>query len=149
MARDLSPWSGGRSQSPAEFLKDSFGNGFLDDFFNHSFFSGFSSTMRTDIKENDDDYVLEVEMPGFSKEHIRVECVQGRITISARHVRQEEEGRENMLRQERHFGRVSRSYSFDGIDEEGVHAEYRDGILKISVPKQHQSTPGRKQIDIH
>lgn len=149
MRKDLSHWTPGRSLMPAEFLKGTFGDGFLEDFFNHSFMAGFSSTMRTDVKETDDAYLLEVEMPGYSKEHIQVECMNGRVAVSAQHMQQNEDKNPNYLRQERHYGKVSRSYAFEGIDEERVSAEYKDGILRINVPKQQESIQRRKQIDIH
>lgn len=149
MRKDLSPWSPGRSMMPSEFLKGTFGNGFLEDFFNNSFMAGFSSTMRTDVKEAEGSYILEIEMPGYNKEDIRVECMDGRLTVSAQHAQQSEEHRQNVLRQERHYGKISRSYNFEGIDEEMVSAEYKDGILKITVPKQQESTQRKKMIDIH
>lgn len=149
MRRDVSLWSSGRGLAPVDFIKDTFGSGFLDDFFNRSFMAGFSSPMRTDIKETENSYIMEIEMPGFSKDNIRVECVEGRIKVSAQHTRETDENRPNLVRQERHYGRISRSYSFEEINEERVSAEYKDGILRIDVPKQHESTPGLKKIEIH
>ncbi|HCF49100.1 MAG TPA: Hsp20/alpha crystallin family protein [Syntrophomonas sp.] len=149
MRRDLSHWSPGKSMMPSEFLKGTFGNSFLEDFFNNSFMAGFSSTMRTDIREAQGSYILEIEMPGYSKEDIKVECVDGRITVSAQHMKQMEQENQNVIRQERHYGRVARSYSFEGIDEEMVRAEYKDGILRINIPQQQESTRRKKQIDIH
>lgn len=149
MKKDLSPWSPGRSMMPSEFLKGTFGSGFLEDFFNNSFMAGFSSTMRTDVKESEGNYILEIEMPGYNKEDIRVECMDGRVTVSAQHTQHSEENRHNVLRQERHYGKISRSYNFEGIDEEMVSAEYKDGILRITVPKQQESTQRKKMIDIH
>lgn len=149
MRKDLGPWSPGRSMMPSEFLKGTFGNGFLEDFFNNSFMAGFSSTMRTDVKEAEDNYILEIEMPGYAREDIQVVCTDGRVTVSAQHMQQNEEQKQNMLRQERYWGKVSRSYNFEGIDEEMVSAEYKDGILKITVPKRQGSTQRKKMIDIH
>lgn len=149
MRKDLSPWSPGKSMMPSEFLKGTFGTGFLEDFFNNSFMAGFSSTMRTDVKEAEGNYILEIEMPGYSKEDIRVECIDGRVTVFAQHMPHSEEQGQNVLRQERHYGKVSRSYNFEGIDEEMVSAEYKDGILKITVPKQQQSMQRKKMIDIN
>lgn len=149
MRRDMMPWTPGKSLMPSEFFKGTYGTSFLEDFFNNSFMAGFSSAMRTDVKENDSSYILEVEMPGFQKENIRIECSDGRMTISAEHTQQDEEKKPSYIRQERHYGRVSRSFSFEGIDEDQVSAEYKDGILRITVPKQREPHKQSKQIDIH
>ena len=148
MRRDLSPWSPAKSSMSPDLVRGNFIGSFLEDFFNNSFMAGFSSPMRTDIKESQDDYVLEIEMPGYVKEDIRVECMDGRITVSAHHLHQRDEEQQNYIRQERHHGKVSRSYSFDDIDEEMVRAEYKEGILKITVPKLKESMQLRKQLDI-
>lgn len=146
---DLSPWSPAKSTMTPDLFRGSFVSNFLEDFFNNSFMAGFSSPMRTDIKETQDNYILEIEMPGYGKEDIRVECIDGRITVSARQIQQRDEENHNYIRQERNYGKVSRSYSFDDINEEMVSAEYKDGILRITVPKQKESMQKRKQIDIH
>ncbi|HWP95254.1 MAG TPA: Hsp20/alpha crystallin family protein [Syntrophomonadaceae bacterium] len=104
--------------------------------------------MRTDIKETEHAYLLEVDMPGFSKEHIQVEYHDGVLTISAQMDEARKETDYQMIRQERHEGRMSRSYRLDGIDEDQIQAVYRDGVLRLLMPKSSENSNYRKRIDV-
>lgn len=146
MRRDLSPY---RHSMPSDLLKGSFPTNFLENFFNNSFMAGLNSSMRSDIKENDQEFIVEVEMPGYAKENITVECQDGQLTVSAVNMQNADEERGSYVRQERQFGRVSRSYRMDGIDEEKITAEYRDGILRLTLPKSFDSNDNRRRIDIN
>ena len=93
--------------------------------------------MRTDVKETKKNYKLAVELPGFNKEDIKVKLDNGFHTISAEHneeKKDEEDGK--IIRHERHFGSMSRSwYVGDELKQEDVKANYKDGILSLTVPK--------------
>ena len=93
--------------------------------------------MRTDIREKDGSFELDIDLPGCKKEDVKAELKDGYLTISAA-TKKEEENDENgkYLRRERYFGSCSRSfYVGDALTQEDIKARFEDGILKISVPK--------------
>jgi HSP20 family protein len=144
--RELTPY---RPLSPAEMLRGSFPSNFFENLFNSSFMAGFNSGMRSDIRETQQDFTLEVEMPGFAKENINVECSEGHLTITASNTQETDESKGSYVRQERQYGTISRSYRIDGIDENRITAQYQDGILKLTLPKSNEVTNKVKRIDIH
>lgn len=104
--------------------------------------------MKTDIKETKDSYILEMELPGFKKEDIRVELNDGYLTISAE---KEVEQGGHFLRRERYEGACERSfYVGDYLTEEDIRGQFRHGILKLTVPKQEakQVVETKKYIPI-
>jgi HSP20 family protein len=134
---------------PSEMLRGSFPGNLFESILNNSFMAGFNTSMRSDIKETNQEYILEVEIPGFSKENINVECQDGLLTISAVNMQDTDDNTANYVRQERQFGKISRSYRIDGIDEDQILAEYRDGILRLTLPKSNETNEKRKRIAIH
>lgn len=114
-----------------------FDNAF-DDLFNDSFFRSNSGVMKTDIKEKEGSYLLDVELPGFKKEEINLNLENGYLTIQANHnvdnSQKDEDG--NVIRRERSYGSCSRSfYVGDVLTEEDIKAKYENGELKIFLPK--------------
>ncbi len=107
-------------------LKEFLGNDFMPQLFNE---------IRTDIKENANEYIVEAELPGIKKEDLVVELKDNTLTIAAKTVREEKKESENYLRRERSVGQVSRSYYVDNVDHDAVKADYKDGVLKIILPK--------------
>ena len=113
-------------------------NNLFDDMFDYSFFRSYNSYMRTDIKEVDNQYVLDIEMPGFNKKDISVELNDGYLTISGNKStnNDEKDTKGNIIRQERYSGSYSRSfYVGDSIKKEDIKANYDNGELKIYLPK--------------
>lgn len=145
MRRDLEPY---QHYTPSEIARRPFPNLF-DDFFNNSFIAGFNTSMRSDIKEREHEYLLEVEMPGYTKENIEVECHDGHLTISAANSQENDEQKSNYIRQERQYGRITRSYRIDGIDEDKITAAYQNGVLILTLPKNSDSADKKKRIDIN
>lgn len=102
--------------------------------------------MRTDIREKDGNYLLDIELPSFRKEDIKVTLEKGTLTVSAEHhdSAEEKSARGTIIRQERYEGACSRSwYVGDAIRREDIHASYKDGVLTVSVPteaKKEQET---------
>ena len=110
----------------------------FDDMFDDSFFRSYNSYMKTDIKEVDNQYVLDIEMPGFNKKDISVELNDGYLTISGNKStnNDEKDTKGNIIRQERYSGSYSRSfYVGDSIKKEDIKANYDNGELKIYLPK--------------
>ena len=94
--------------------------------------------MKTDIRETDGSYELDVDLPGFKKDEIKVQLKDGYLTLSAAKGldKDEQDKKGNYIRRERYAGTLSRSfYVGDAVSEEDIHAKYEDGILKLSVPK--------------
>ena len=125
----------------------------FDDFFNDDdFFTRRQpNLMKTDIREKKDRYVIDVDLPGFEKENIKLSLNDGYLEISAKVEKEDNSDEEKMVRQERFYGECSRSfYVGDEIEEEDINAEFKNGILKIEVPKKEaeKKLPESKQIEI-
>ena len=97
------------------------------------------SAMKTDVKETDAGYELDIDLPGYKKEDVKAELKDGYMTISAEKKSEDGEKDEKSgkyLRRERYYGSCSRSfYVGEDMTEEDIKAKFEDGILKISVPK--------------
>ncbi len=94
--------------------------------------------MKTDIKEKDNEYEVDIELPGFKKEDVKAELKDGYLTISAAKNVNNDEKKEDgkYIRKERFSGNVSRSfYVGEDMTQEDIHAKFEDGMLKLTVPK--------------
>lgn len=93
--------------------------------------------MKTDVKETDNSYELEVDLPGFKKDEVKLQLSDGYLTISAeKGLNKDEEKHGRLIRQERYEGAMQRSfYVGDGLTEDDVKASFANGVLKISLPK--------------
>lgn len=124
--------------------KRNYGYDLFDNFFNDSFFSApfgrtETSLMRTDVKDDGSNYLLETELPGFKKEDIKAELKDGYLTISATHTesREEKDAGDKLIRQERYSGSCKRSfYVGDHLTHEDIKAAFENGILKLCFPKE-------------
>ena len=127
---------------------------FFDDFFKDPFFdTGDSSIMKTDIKEKDNNYELEVDLPGYKKEDIKMHMEDGYLVINAKTNKENNEKDKDgkYIRKERFFGECSRSfYLGNDIKEEDIKANFNNGTLSIEVPKKTQieKEQEKKYIDI-
>ena len=109
--------------------------------------------MKTDIKENTDNYMLDIDLPGFKKNDIHLELNDGYMTISANKTLSKDEKQKDgtYLRRERYSGSMTRSfYVGDALKQEDIKAKFEDGILKIEVPKKDakETIPEKKYIAI-
>ena len=94
--------------------------------------------MKTDIRETDGSYELDVDLPGFKKDEVQVQLKDGYLTISAAKGldKDEEDKKGNYIRRERYAGSTSRSfYVGNGVKNEDVHAKFENGVLRLSIPK--------------
>ena len=110
----------------------------FDDIFGDSFFKkNENSMMKTDIREEDDKYVIDVDLPGFSKENIKVDITDGYLTINAKmDSEKNDEKKGKYVRRERYFGECSRSfYVGEDVTSEDIKASFKNGILCLEVPK--------------
>lgn len=124
-------------------------NNFFDDFFGgcdkperpetHPAFRG--GRMKTDIRETDEGYEIDIELPGFKKEDVNAELRNGYLTVSANNSSESEEKDEKgrYLRRERFTGAVSRTYYVgENYTEEDIKARFENGILKLALPKEKE-----------
>lgn len=105
--------------------------------------------MRVDVKENADGYEVHAELPGMKKEDIHVHIDGPVVSISAERKQEKEvkEG-EKVLRTERYFGKVSRSFQLgQEIDEAKASAKFNDGVLELALPKKAEAQAKRLTID--
>ena len=117
-----------------------------DDFFDN-FFEPTTNQMKCDVYEEDGNYNILIDIPGFDKENIKVECENGYLTISAQKNEEENDEGKNYIRRERRSGSFSRSFYVGDIDSEKIDAEFKKGTLKVVVPKLKEET-SKKQIEI-
>lgn len=130
------------------FHFNDFERSFLPEFFDEEFFSNHLAGFRTDIRDNGKEYLIEAELPGFNKDEIQVKAEANHLTISAQKHEMKEEKKDTYLHRERFSGRLFRSFSLDGIQSNGIKAEFKDGILKLSLPKKGDLESQSRTIDI-
>ena len=117
-----------------------FSNDFMDDFFSvprvtgfgHSYDNDFSRMMTTDVKENENGYQVDMNLPGFAKEDIKAELKDGYLTIKGER-KLSKEGK--LVRGERVYGKYSRSFYIGDVKKEDVKAQFVDGVLSLSWNK--------------
>ena len=131
---------------PSIFGENLFDDDWMDFPFAHDFWGGKNplygkrakNMMKTDIREHDDGYEIDIDLPGFKKDEINVELDDGYLTISAEKSldKDEEKKHGRYIRRERYAGALQRSfYVGDALTQEDIKAKYEHGILKLSVPK--------------
>jgi len=133
-----------------------YGENLFDDFFDFPFFNNkelgnvekklygrkADRIMSTDIKEKDNGYELEMDLPGFQKDEIQISLEDGYLTIqAAKELNQDNEEKDNgrYIRKERYAGACSRSfYVGEDLTQEDIKAEFKHGILKLCIPKKEE-----------
>ena len=121
----------------------------FDDFFKNDFLPK-EKNMMTDIKETKDKYIIEMDLPGFTKDNIDISLNNGYLEISAKAEKEDNKEEERYVRRERFYGECSRSfYVGDKIKEDDIEAKFKNGILKIDIPKKEEEDKStKKQIEI-
>ena len=132
-------------------LPSIFGENLFDDWFDESFGmlpewgsrnplygKHAKNLMKTDVRETEDSYEMDIDLPGFKKDEINVDLKDGYLTISAAKGldKDEKDKKGKYIRQERYAGACSRSFYVGDVEPKDVSASYEDGILKLSMPKQ-------------
>lgn len=117
---------------------DLFDEMFKDPFFTRPFENASSQIMKTDIHEQDGNYLIEMELPGFAREDIKADLKNGYLTITAEknQTNEEKDTKGNCIRKERYTGSCNRSfYVGEQVAQEDIKAAFKDGILRLQVPK--------------
>ena len=105
-----------------------------------------ANMMKTDVKEHDDHYEVDIDLPGFKKDELSLELKDGYLIISAAKGFDRDENKAGkFVRQERYAGSMSRTfYVGDELKQEDIHAKYESGVLKLSMPKPEEK---KAQVD--
>ena len=125
----------------------------FNDFFD-GFFPGFANRqvnhcMRTDIRQTEEGYTLQIDVPGFAKEDIKISLENGYLTVEAKKEESKEDKGAHFLRKERTFGSAARSfYVGDDVAEQDVKAAIDKGVLTLSIPHQGTNVKAKKFISI-
>ena len=125
----------------------------FDDMFSDPFFTGTENkVMKTDIKEKKDKYEIDMDLPGYEKDDIKIEIQDGYLTVHAKVNKNEDEKEDGKyVRKERYLGECSRSfYVGDNVKEEDIKAKFKNGTLKLEVAKkdEQKELPDKKYIQI-
>ena len=120
-----------------------------DEFFRSFFSDNAPLAMHVDVEDKGESYLLQADLPGMKREDVRISVEDGVLTIAAEYAQdntKEDKERRYVLR-ERHSGSMSRSFRLEGINQEGIHAEYTDGVLRLTLPKEEERS-GARRIEI-
>ena len=122
-----------------------FGDEFFRAFFGESAMTG----MKVDVQDKGDSYLLEADLPGVQKENVTLSVENGVLTIAVeRKEETEEEQARSYVCRERRISSMSRSFSLEGVNEDGITAEYIDGVLHLTLPKAVQPEEKVRNIEI-
>ena len=111
-----------------------------------------ANVMKTDVHEHDEGYEVDIDLPGFKKDEIKLDLENGYLSVSAaKGIEKEDKDKKGrLIRQERYSGAMQRSFFVgDAITEEDIKAKFEDGVLKLSIPKKDApKIPEKKTIAI-
>ena len=106
--------------------------------------------MKTDVKEHEDHYEVDIDLPGFKKEEIQLSLEGGYLTVSAAKGldKNQEDKKGTLIRQERYAGSLQRSfYVGEALEEADIHAKFENGVLSLEIPKKEEKKlPEKKTI---
>ena len=122
---------------------------YLDDIFDDLIIPRKEQNMKCDIYEKDGNYHIELDVPGFTKDEIKIEFKNEYLTITAEKSNETEEKDENKkyICRERNYGKYVRTFHLGKVNQENIDAEFKNGILKIVVPKK-ENVEDKKIIEI-
>lgn len=121
---------------------------FYDDFWDDFMPSiNVNEAMKCDIYEKGDKSYIEMDIPGFKKEDINVDVANKYLTITATREDKNEDKEKNYVRKERTYGKFTRSFYIGNVQEDDIDAEFKDGILTVSIPKEHKEET-KKRITV-
>ncbi len=114
-------------------------NALFDDRFFRSFFDMSdmvgAAGFRVDVREEEDCYKLEAELPGVTKDKLNLNIDDDALVISADLNEEKKEEKRGYLYSERRTGHVERRFNLEGVNQEGITADYKDGVLEVTLPK--------------
>lgn len=121
----------------SKYNDDAFGSNWLKSFFDLPLISN-SNVLKTNIKKVGNDYVYEIDVPGISKEDIKVNYEDGYLIVEASSKNEYSNSNSGYIRQERYVGSCSRSYYVGEVDESKINARYVNGVLLVTIPDEEK-----------
>ena len=123
-------------------------NPFSDDFMREFFGTISNVGFRVDVRDEGDHYTMEAELPGVKKEDVKVSVENGVMTITATTNTEGQHNNDNYVYRERRYGSMQRAFSLEGIREDEIAGEYKDGVLTLNLPKLTENVPAKREITI-
>ena len=123
---------------------------YFDDF-EKNFFGDYSpkmASLKTDIIDKDNAYVIEADVPGFKKEDISIDIDGQYLTIKAEKKEEKEKKEDNYICRERRCGSYTRSFDISNVKADEIAAEFDNGVLKLTLPKLEEEAPKTRRIEI-
>ncbi|HVY55142.1 MAG TPA: Hsp20/alpha crystallin family protein [Thermodesulfobacteriota bacterium] len=103
-----------------------------------------------DVYETEDSYVLKADLPGVSKEDIKIDVNNNTLTIKGEKKLEEKTEKDNYVRVERSYGSFSRTFALsDKVDSTNIKAAYKDGVLEVTLPKKEEAKPKEIKVEIN
>lgn len=125
---------------------------FLNDPFFRSFFNSsenmLGNSFRVDILDADDSFTVEAELPGLKEDQINLEVDDGMLTISADYQNETRKDEGGRMYCERRSGHLERSFNLDNIDADNITANYKNGILYVTLPKEKPEAKSVRKIPV-
>ncbi|MFL0250124.1 heat shock protein Hsp18 [Clostridium neuense] len=137
----------GNIQRNEDYFNKFFQSFFSDDTFEPVIFK--NNNFNVDVKEDENQYTVEADLPGIKKEDITLEYQNNYLTISAKRNNATEDKTSSYVKKERSHGEFKRTFYIDNVDENSVNASFKDGVLNISIPKKDKTVNNKKRFDIH
>ena len=105
---------------------------------------------RTDVTDEGDHYLLEADLPGFDKKDITLEILEDTLTVRAERKSkvEQKDKKDKVIRMERSYGAYQRSFDISGVDADKIKANYTDGVLRLTLPKQEKHLPEGRRLEI-
>jgi HSP20 family protein len=124
----------------------------IEDFFNESVpaWTGLSTKPRVNVRESDNNFTLEVAVPGFSKEDFNIDVDGSLLTVSARkESEKEEEDKKGYTRREFNYSEFIRTFTLpDSVNADAISCKYNNGLLNVMIPKKEGSKGSKKSIKV-
>ena len=120
-------------------------------FFGNSFFNERAiDIFKTDIREENGNYILEADLPGFDKKDINIDLTDEFLTIKAERKTETdtEDTKKNYISRERSYGSYTRRFEVSGIDTENIGAKYENGVLTLTMPRKAPEEPTSRKLVI-
>lgn len=92
--------------------------------------------MTTDVTETETEYLFDIELPGYSKDDVKISYKEGYLKVEANREQENESNEKNYITKERYVGSVSRSWYIGNVDQASIKAGFNDGVLTVTVPKE-------------
>ncbi len=114
------------------------------------FWNSDANQFRTDIKDTGDKFILQAELPGFDKDNIKINIINDHLTIVAERQEENQNNEKDYVHRERKYGSIYRNFDISGIDENNITANYHNGVLELTLPKnEEKAKEDVRQIEIH